>query len=53
MPRWPVALAALPLAYLGREAGGPVLGTVVLVAMAAIALRPHPRLWTSPGFLDT
>jgi hypothetical protein len=44
VPRWPFALAALPLAYLGREAAGPALGTVVLVAVAALALRPHPRL---------
>ena len=46
MPRWPLAAAALPLAYVSREAAGPVLGTIVLVAVAALALRPHPRLDT-------
>ncbi len=44
MPRWPLAAAALPLAYVARELAGPALGTVVLVAVAALALRPHPRL---------
>jgi hypothetical protein len=44
VPRWPLAAAALPLAYLGREVSGPALGTVVLVVIAALALRPHPRL---------
>ena len=44
MPRWPIAAAALPLAYAAREVAGPVLGTIVLVALAAIALRRHPRL---------
>jgi hypothetical protein len=44
VPRWPLAAAALPLAYLGREVAGPALGTVVLVVIAALALRPHPRL---------
>lgn len=44
MPRWPVAAAALPLAYLARDAAGPALGTLVLVALAALVLRPHPQL---------
>jgi hypothetical protein len=44
VPRWPIAAAALPLAYLAREAAGPLLGTVVLVALGVLALRPHPRL---------
>lgn len=44
MPRWPLVAAALPLAYLGRELAGPAVGTAVLVAIAAVALRPHPRL---------
>ena len=44
LPRWPVAAAALPLAYLARELAGPVLGTIVLLAMAALTLRPHPLL---------
>jgi hypothetical protein len=44
MPRWPIALAALPLAYAARAGAGPVAGTAVLLVLGALALRPHPRL---------
>lgn len=44
VPAWPLALAALPLAWLGRQAVSPALGALVLLALfAACAARPGVR----------
>jgi hypothetical protein len=44
LPAWPFALAALPAAWLGRQALSPALGAILLVALFAVcATRPGVR----------
>jgi hypothetical protein len=43
-PAWLLALAALPLAWLGRQAVSPALGALLLLALfAACAVQPGVR----------
>jgi hypothetical protein len=44
LPAWPFALAALPAAWLGRQALSPALGAILLLALFAVcATRPGVR----------